>query len=158
MAMNEPMPKPPRGAIHQKRGCANTMRTPANCAAMPPERSGRAMSGTRHQIASATTNVTAERTMNTTRQCMTRSANSSGTVDASAPMPPATMIHPEYDACRSRGYHVLIALSGAIRHAHTPAPITPRAIARPASVSANANSAAPVPAIASSTGSTRRGP
>jgi hypothetical protein len=39
------------------------------------------------------------------------------------------MIQPAYDACRSGGYHVMIALSGAIRHAHTPAPITARASA-----------------------------
>ena len=52
----------------------------------------------------------------------------------------------------------MIALSGAIRHAHTPAPITARASASPVSDSANANNAAPPAATTSSAGSTRRGP
>ena len=89
---------------------------------------------------------------------MTRSASSTGTVASSAPMPPATMIQPEYDAWRSGGNQVASAFSGAIRQAHTPAPITARAIARPASDSAEANNAAPAAATISSTGSTRRGP
>lgn len=116
------------------------------------------MSGTRHAMASATTNVTTASATNTMRQCVTRSASSSGTVAASAPMPPATIIHPAYDACRSRGYHALIAFSGAMRHADTPAPMIARATARLASDSASANSVAPSAASVSSTGSTRRGP
>ena len=158
IAMNEPMPNAPIGASHQNRGCTNTVRTPANCVARPPESTGFSMSGTRHQIANATASVATDRPTNTPRQCVNVSAISSGTVVASAPTPPATMIQPEYDACRSAGYHAAIAFSGAIRHAQTPAPISARATASPVSVSANANSAAPAAATASSAGSTRRGP
>ena len=92
------------------------------------------------------------------RQSTTRSASSTGTVASSAPTPPATMIQPAYDAWRSGGYHAAIAFSGAIRHAHTPAPMTARATVSPATFRDAANSAAPIAAIASSTGSTRRGP
>ena len=92
--MNEPMPKPPIGAIHQNRACAATVRTAANCALIPPDCMGFVISGTRHQIAAATTSVTTESPTNTTRQCVTRNASSSGTVATSAPMPPAAMIQP----------------------------------------------------------------
>ena len=54
----------------------------------------------------------------------------------SAPEPPATIIQPDNDACRSRGNHAAMAFNGAIRHAHTPSPITARAKPKPGSVSA----------------------
>ena len=70
----------------------------------------------------------------------------------------ATIIQPESEACRSAGYQVAIALSGAIRPTDTPAPISARPSPRPASVSLRAKHNAPQAPIESSTGSTRRGP
>ena len=152
----------PSGAIHQKRGCANTLRTPPICA----RRLG-ACAGARRCPARATqiaqrrrraSRRRARRTACASR--VTRSANSSGTVATSAPMPPATMIQPESDACRSGGYHVAMRLER--RH-------QARATRRRRSARARASSPASVSdereqrarrcaAIASSTGSTRRGP
>ena len=118
--MNEPMPSEPSGAIHQKRGLANTVLTPAHCAAIPPLVAGGAVSGTRHQIQAAMPKANTDSTMNTPRQSVNRSAISTGVVATSAPTPPATMIQAASDACRSAGYHAEIAFSGAIRQTDTP--------------------------------------
>ena len=158
IAMNDPMPRLASGAIHQKRGCTNTLRTPASCAASVSLFPDFGTSGTRHQMRPATKSVTTASTTKIERHPVTRSASSTGTVASSAPMPPATMIQPEYEACRSGGNHVASAFNGAIRHAETPAPMTARATASADRDSAAANSAAPAAASASSTGSTRRGP
>ena len=92
------------------------------------------------------------------RQVTKRSASSSGAVATSAPAPPAAMIQPASEACRSGGYQVAIAFIGAIRQTATPSPISARAPSSAASLPANANASAPDAAITSSTGSTRRGP
>ena len=85
---------------------------------------------------SATANVVTASATKMFRQPVTRSANSSGVVAASAPRPPATMIQPAREPSRSGGYHAAIAFSGAIRHAHTPRPMTARANASAGSESA----------------------
>ena len=152
IAMNEPVPKraerrdPPEARMHEHVAHArpSALRVPPECVRLGDVRAR----ATRWRARRAS--VTTERPTNTMRQCAMRSANSIGAVATSAPTPPATMIQPAYDACRSRGYHAAIAFSGAIRHAHTPAPMSARASARPGSVSANANSAAPLAAMASS--------
>ena len=156
--MNEPMPNEPSGAIHQKRGLANTVLTPAHCAAIPPLAAGGAVSGTRHQIQAAMPKENTDSTMNTPRQSVNRSAISTGVVATSAPTPPATMIQAASDACRSAGYHAEIAFSGAIRHTDTPSPISARATMRPVTPSASAKASVPMPQNSSSAGSTRRGP
>ncbi len=158
IAMNEPMPTAPTGTIHQKRGSENTRRTPSHWLANDGGFATRGRSGTRHAIAAATASVTTPNTTNSVRQPMKRSANSTGSVAASAPTPPATMIQPESDACRCGEYQTAMPFRGAIRHTETPSPISARAIVRPVSPSAAANANAPVAAITSSTGSTRRGP
>ena len=152
------MPSAPTGTIHQKRGCAKTLERPRHCTARPTTRGLAGTSGTRSQIAAATTNVAAASTTNTERHDVTVSAASSGVVASSAPLPPATIIHPASEDCRSTGYHVAMAFSGDIRQAAQPAPISARAATSPASPSAAANASAPRLATTRSTGSTRRGP
>ena len=65
---------------------------------------------------------------------------------------------PANEACRSRGTHAAIALSGDMRQTAMPAPIIARARVSPAVPSAYANRSAPSAPTASSAGSTRRGP
>ena len=77
-----------------------------------------AMSGTRHADPSGDDERhDARAPTNIVRQCVTRSANSSGIGRRPARRaPPATIIQPANDACRSGGYHARCAFSGAIRH------------------------------------------
>ncbi len=92
------------------------------------------------------------------RQPATRNAYSSGVVAASAPKPPATMIQPASDPCRSGGCHTAIAFSGAIRHAHTPSAdhgASERKCRQRFRIREQQRAGA---ATASSTDSTRRGP
>ena len=156
--MNDPMPKPPSGAIHQKRAWRKISRTPAHWTAHPDASAGGAVSGTRQAIANATTKVMPPSAKKICRHVAKCKAASSGAVAASAPTPPATMIQPAIDGCRSGGYHIAIAFNGAIRQTQTPAPMAARAATRPGSVSASPNAMAPTAATHSSTGSTRRAP
>ena len=116
------------------------------------------MSGTRKKIADAATNVATASKTKTPRHDITDSAAASGSVDSSAPQPPATIIQPPRDACRSREYHIAIAVSGAIRQTETPAPMSARENASSEIASLAANASAPQPATARRTGSARLGP
>ena len=158
IAMNGPVQNAASGAIHRKRGCRRTVRTPSHCARNPAACIDLGVSGTRHAIHAAATSVSSASATKMLRQVDTRNVASSGVVAASAPRPPANMIQPDSEACRCAGYHVAIALSGDMRHAHTPSPITARANASPGSDSACAKSSAPAAAKHRSAGSTRRGP
>ena len=98
IAMNDPVPSARSGAIHQKRGCANTERTPVHCARTPIVRDAFGVSGTRHQIASAAAQVATASATKIQRHETKRSANSSGAVAIRAPALPATIIQPPNDA------------------------------------------------------------
>src|SRR5262245_27916001 len=106
MAKKLPIAKQQIGAIHQKRGCANTVLTPAHCARRPDVPDGRSVSGTEDQMASAAAKVAIAQPMKSMRQVVWRSAISSGAVAASAPKPPATITQPPSDARLSKGYQV----------------------------------------------------
>src|SRR5436853_7612844 len=127
MAMNEPMAAAVSGATHQKRGLRNTFRTPRHCELQPGVCADGAMSGTKRKIDAAAAKTATASATKIPRHDRTDSAAANGSVDNRAPHPPATIIHPPRDAWRSREYHVAIALSGAIRHTDTPAPMSARA-------------------------------
>jgi len=152
-AMNDPMPKPASGAIHQKPRMGEHAASPPATACRSSAGRGFGTSGTLNQIHSATAAVIAASAMKIVRHDANRSANSSGVVAASAPIAPDTMIQPASDAWRCGGYQCAIAFSGAIRHAATPAPISARASVSPVSPSASAKPSAPVAATRSNTGS-----
>src|SRR5450755_2406910 len=116
------------------------------------------MSGTVRKRSAAAAKVATASTTNIARQDITASAATSGAVASSEPAPPATIIQPDKDACRSDGYHMAMALRGAMRHTAEPRPISARASARPDRLSLAAKASAPHPAKISSTGSTRLGP
>ena len=144
--MNDPVAIAPSGAIHQKRALpkhASSLRPIG--AATRPTRERRGVSGTTKKIHSADAKVAAASATKMPRQESTDSAAASGAVDSSAPMPPATIIQPASEACRSAGYQVAMALSGAIRHTATPAPISARARTSPARLSLAAKASAPNP-------------
>src|SRR6267378_7909476 len=132
MAMNEPMVTAHSGATHQKRALPNTLFTPAHWYFHPATRASAGVSGTNQRMHSAEAKVATASTTKIPRQDSRVNAAASGAVDSKAPMPPATIIQPASDACRSTGYQVAIALSGAMRQTETPAPINARAIVRPA--------------------------
>src|SRR5690348_4978985 len=114
IAMNEPALVAPSGAIHQKRALRNTRVTPAHCSPRLLGCGCAGVSGTISTIASAAAKVAAESTTKIVRHETIDKAAARGAVERSAPIPAATIIQPESDACRSAGYHVAIALSGAI--------------------------------------------
>jgi len=72
--MNDPMPKPPSGAIHQNRAWRKIARNACPLRAMPAACAGGGVSGTRHAIASATMNVTPPSAMKTWRHVVNCSA------------------------------------------------------------------------------------
>src|SRR5438046_10114602 len=95
----------------------------------------------------AEANVGTARTTKIPRQERRVNAAASGAVESKAPIPPATIIQPASDACRSPEYQVAIALSGAMRQTETPAPISARAIASQARSSLARKANAPQPPI-----------
>ena len=131
--MNEPMPKraerrdPPEARVPNTlhhaaplRGEARRLRRRAACRARA--RRSRA----------PTSSVRTPRPTKTSRHVVDAQQRARAAPSRiSAPRPPATIIQPASDDCRSGGYHIAIAFSGAIRHTHTPAPITARATTRP---------------------------
>ena len=145
--MNDPIASAASGAIHQKRRLRNTVATPRHCSRKLAPSGCAGVSGTTMKMSAAAANVAMARATKTPRQDMIVSAASTGEVASNAPVPPATIIQPDSDACLSGGYQVAIAFSGAIRHTATPAPIRPRASASPVSPSLAANASAPIPAI-----------
>src|SRR2546428_5316214 len=157
MAMNEPVAIAPSGATHQKRALPNTFFTPAHRSFHPATRERAGVSGTTQTMHSAEAKVAAASATKIPRQERRINAAASGAVESKAPIPPATIIQPASDACRSAEYQVAMALSGAMRQTDTPAPISARAIASPARSSLAAKASAPQPAIVSRIGSTRRG-
>ena len=144
------MPKPPSGAIHQKRAWRKISRTPAHWTANPGGWvDARHVEGEQEdcrggEVAIASAMNAAPRHHEADRQ---------RAVVSSAP-PPPTIIHPRA-TLGARAGTIAIALSGAIRQTETPAPISAREIARPARLSLAAKPSAPHPAMASRTG--RRG-
>ena len=101
--MNEPVAEdaerrdPPEARMHEHRRAPRrtARRIPAESRGLRryPERATRSQPRRRTSRAASTTN--------SVRQCVTCNASSSRTVATSAPMPPASMIQPAYDACRS---------------------------------------------------------
>jgi hypothetical protein len=83
---------------------------------------------------------------------------SAGAVAASAPRPPIAMKQPLTSGQRSRGTHMVMALSDAISPPAMPKPMTARAMKRVARVSAWEKSRMPTIPVASKAACTRRGP
>ena len=92
------------------------------------------------------------------RQPITGSTHCTGNVDATMPSEPVISIHEFARNCVTGSKPRRNAVSGAIRQALTPTPVSARATARLAKLCATAKAAQPSAATASNTSCTRRGP
>ena len=162
IAMNEPMPNaaerrdPPEARMPEAR-----VRTPAHCA-REAARHCAGLGDVRHapRDRSATTSRSRRRARRrSSRQRVMRSAHSSGVVAASAPRPPATMIQPRATPAAPADTTSRAPSAAPSGTRTRRAPITARANASPAKrFGVREEQRAAGAAMASSTGSTRRGP